>query len=48
MGTVFNLPIGLTFLGAAFEEPELITVAFAYEQSSKKRVPPEFKKSVGI
>ena len=45
MGMVFNLPIGLTFLGTAFEEPELITVAFAYEQSSQKRVPPEFKKS---
>lgn len=45
MGMVFDLPIGLTFLGTAFAEPELITVAFSYEQSSQKRVPPEFKNS---
>lgn len=45
MGMVFDLPIGLTFLGTAFAEPELITVAYGYEQSSKKRVPPQFKNS---
>ena len=45
MGMVFNLPIGLTFLGTAFAEPELITLAFAYEQESQKRVPPEFRNS---
>ena len=45
MGMVFDLPIGLTFLGTAFAEGELITVAYAYEQSSNKRVPPQFKSS---
>ena len=45
MGMVFNLPIGLTLLGTAFAEPELIALAFAYEQGSQKRVPPEFKNS---
>ncbi len=45
MGKVFDLPIGLTFLGTAFAEPELIAVAYGYEQSSKKRVAPEFKNS---
>ena len=45
MGMVFGLPVGLTFLGTAYAEPDLITVAFAYEQGSQKRTPPEFKTS---
>ena len=45
MGLVFELPIGLSFLGLPYSEPELITIGYAYEQLSKKRVPPSFKKS---
>ena len=45
MGMVFGLPVGLTLLGTAYAEPDLIAVAFAYEQSSHKRMPPEFKNS---
>jgi len=33
-------PYGVTFTGAACSEPTLITIAFAFEQASKKRVPP--------
>jgi amidase len=48
MGMVFGLPVGLTLLGTAYAEPELIAVAFAYEQGSHKRMPPKFKTSAYI
>lgn len=40
MGLVFDLPVGLSFVGTAYAEPRLIAMAYAYEQASKKRVPP--------
>jgi amidase len=43
MGLVFELPIGLSFLGLPYHEPDLLTIAYAYEQASKKRTPPKFK-----
>ena len=43
MGLVFELPIGLSFLGLSYHEPELLTIAYAYEQASKKRTTPKFK-----
>jgi amidase len=43
MGLVQGLPIGLSFFGTAYSEPELIKIAFAYEQSSKNRVAPTLK-----
>lgn len=42
MGMVQGLPVGLTFIGPAYGEPGLITLAFAYEQASHKRVAPRF------
>ncbi len=33
-------PYGVTFTGASCSEPKLIAIAFAFEQASKKRVPP--------
>lgn len=45
MGLVFDLPIGLTFLGTAYSEAALIEVAYAYEQATRKRTVPEFKGS---
>ncbi len=47
MGMVQGLPIGLSFYGGAYTEPELIRIAYAYEQASKKRVAPELKSTVG-
>jgi amidase len=44
-GKVYDLPVGLSFFGTAYSEPKLIGIAFAYEQASKHRVKPEFKKS---
>ncbi|MCG8607052.1 amidase, partial [bacterium] len=39
--TYGNLPAGLQFLGRPFDEPNLIKFAYAYEQGTKHRKPPE-------
>ncbi|HXB20816.1 MAG TPA: amidase family protein [Candidatus Solibacter sp.] len=39
--TYGTLPAGLTFLGKLFTEPTLIKYAYAYEQATKHRRPPE-------
>ncbi|MEP6712530.1 MAG: amidase [Ferruginibacter sp.] len=44
-GMVYRLPVGLSFFGAAYTEPQLISMAYAYEQASKKRIAPTFIKS---
>jgi len=45
MGFVDELPIGLSFIGKAFNEPGIISIAYAYEQLSKNRKPPRFLKT---
>ena len=42
MGNVKELPIGLSFLGTAYDESGLISIGYAYEQASKNRVEPKF------
>ena len=42
MGMVQGLPVGLAFFGAAYTEPGLLAIAYAYEQASKKRKAPGF------
>jgi amidase len=42
MGMVYGLPIGLTFLAAAYAEPELFRIAYAYEKKSGNRSSPKF------
>jgi amidase len=44
-GKAYDLPVGLSFFGTSYSEPKLIGIAFAYEQATKHRVKPEFKKS---
>ncbi|HEY6504220.1 MAG TPA: amidase [Chitinophagaceae bacterium] len=44
-GLIYGLPVGLSFFGPAYSEGPLISIAYAYEQASKNRVPPNFKKS---
>ena len=44
-GKVYDLPVGLSFFGTSYSEPKLIAIAFAYEQATKHRIKPEFKKS---
>jgi amidase len=41
-GTVFGLPVGVSFFGRAWSEPTLIKIAYAFEQASKVRTPPRF------
>lgn len=46
MGMAKGLPIGLTFIASAYQEPQLISLAYAYEQASRLRTAPLFKKSL--
>jgi len=39
-GYIFGLPVGVSFIGAAFSERGLIEIAYAFEQASKVRVAP--------
>jgi len=34
------IPLGITFTGMACSEPMLIKLAYAFEQATKRRVPP--------
>ena len=45
-GFVQGLPVGISFVGAAWSEPQLIAMAYAFEQASKARRAPKFAKSV--
>ena len=44
-GMVYDLPVGLSFFSGAYKEGELISMAYAYEQASKNRMLPGFKKA---
>ena len=44
-GMAYNLPVGLSFFSGAYAEPQLISIAYAYEQVTKKRTAPAFIKS---
>ena len=43
MGYAHGLPVGISFVSTAYKEGDIIKLAYAYEQASKKRVKPEFK-----
>ena len=46
-GYVEGLPIGITFIGGRWAEPELLGLAYDYEQATEVRVPPEFIPTIG-
>ncbi|HEY8781091.1 MAG TPA: amidase [Mucilaginibacter sp.] len=43
MGYFNELPVGISFVSTAHKEGDIIKLAYAYEQVSKKRMPPKFK-----
>lgn len=42
MGDVRDLPVGLSFMAGAYKDAELLGIAYAFEQASKKRKSPRF------
>jgi amidase len=42
MGIVLGTPVGFSIVGTAYAEQELLKLAYAFEQASKRRVAPQF------
>ena len=46
-GYIEGLPMGITFIGGRWAEPELLGLAYDYEQATQVRVPPQFIPTIG-
>jgi amidase len=47
-GYAFGLPVGVSFMGRPFSEAKLLSLAYAFEQETKVRRPPEFKPTASL
>jgi amidase len=47
-GQVHGLPVGLNFFGKAWSEGQLISIAYAFEQATKHRMPPGMKRELSV
>lgn len=48
MGQVHGLPVGLSFVGPAYHEGQLLALGYAYEQASMKRAAPQMLAAVSV
>jgi amidase len=47
-GFIFGLPVGISFIGGAFCEPKLLKIAYAFEQKTRVRKPPQYLPSAEL
>lgn len=46
-GQINGLPVGISFFSKAWREPALLKIAYAFEQESQARKPPQFLPTIG-
>jgi amidase len=47
-GYIYGLPVGISFIARAWQEPTLLRLAYAFEQKTRVRKPPEFLTTIDL